>query len=102
VRVGQMERVLAYAAEAGGQPMIFGGDFNAPGGDGLFRPMRAYLRDAFYEAGVGWPDTIVNDSPVSRIDQVWISSELEATTLRAVETRNSDHRMVVCDVVVRR
>jgi hypothetical protein len=100
VRAGQMARVAAHAAAARGRPTIVGGDFNTPGGDGLFRPLRHYLRDAFPEAGVGWPNTMVNDSPVSRIDQVWTSAQLRATTLRAVRTRNSDHRMLVCDLVL--
>jgi len=64
VRVGQMAGVASHAAKAEGRPMIFGGDFNTPGGDSLFRPLRTHLRDAFAEAGIGWPDTMVNDTPV--------------------------------------
>lgn len=102
VRVGQMQPLAGYAARwAGAQPTIFGGDFNTPGGDALFRPLRAHLRDAFLEAGIGWPNTMVNDAPVSRIDQVWVSPHLQATTLRVIPTENSDHRMVVCELVLR-
>ncbi len=101
VRANQMQVVATYAAEARGELTIFGGDFNTPGGDGLFRPLRAHLRDAFPEAGLGWPNTMVNDAPVSRIDQVWMSPHLQATTLRVLPTENSDHRMVVCELVLR-
>ncbi|MGD8238287.1 MAG: endonuclease/exonuclease/phosphatase family protein [Armatimonadota bacterium] len=100
VRANQIEAVTTYAAEATGQPSIVGGDFNTPGGDGLLRPLRAHLRDAFREAGIGWPNTMVNETPISRIDQVWLSPELEATTLRVLPTQNSDHRMVVCEVAL--
>ncbi|MFQ6133345.1 MAG: endonuclease/exonuclease/phosphatase family protein [Armatimonadota bacterium] len=102
-RAGYMGDLAALAAEhVGATATVFGGDFNTPGGDSLFRPLRAHLRDAFEQAGVGWPDTFLNEAPLSRIDQVWISPQLEATTLRAVRTQNSDHRMVVCEVLVRR
>lgn len=84
-----------------GTPVIVGGDFNAPAGDGVFRTLPEGLTDAFRSGGVGWGDTMMNELPVLRFDQVWLSRELEAAAVAARRTRHSDHRLVVCDLVVR-
>ncbi|MEN6581066.1 MAG: hypothetical protein ABFD54_01285 [Armatimonadota bacterium] len=47
----------------------------------------------------GWGNTVLNDFPVQRIDQVWLSDGLRAISVRAHKTRHSDHRLVVCDVM---
>ena len=83
-----------------GVAIIAGGDFNAPAGDGALTPFRPRLRDTFRDAGVGWGDTVLNDTPVLRFDQVWASEELSPVSVTAVRTLNSDHRMVVCDLVL--
>ena len=101
-RAGLMRQVAGYVTrEASAGPLLVGGDFNAPGRDPLFRLLPPVVRDAFPSAGVGWPDTWSNGRPLSRIDQIWLSSELQPQVLRMLPTRNSDHRMVVCDVVLR-
>jgi vancomycin resistance protein VanJ len=82
-------------------PLIFGGDFNAPAGDAVFRLLQPDLRDSFREGGTGWGNTIVNDMPVHRIDQVWISPAFRTAAVVARKTRHSDHRLVVCDLWVR-
>jgi endonuclease/exonuclease/phosphatase (EEP) superfamily protein YafD len=103
VRLRQMSRVAGHAVEWSGRaPTIAGGDFNTPAGDSLFRPLRPYVRDAFAEAGTGWPGTITNEFPWSRIDQVWVSDHFAVASARSVRTANSDHRMVVVDLVLRR
>jgi endonuclease/exonuclease/phosphatase (EEP) superfamily protein YafD len=79
-------------------PVIVGGDFNAPQGDAVFRLLQPKLHDAFSEGGVGWGNTIINDYPVLRIDQVWVSSAFDSELAVARSTRNSDHRMVICDL----
>jgi vancomycin resistance protein VanJ len=81
-------------------PVILGGDFNAPQGDAVFRLLRPTLHDAFGEAGRGWGNTIVNDYPFLRIDQIWVSHHLRAIDVAARKTVHSDHRMVVCDLTV--
>lgn len=82
-------------------PVIFGGDLNAPAGDSVFRLLAPRLRDSFSEAGAGWGNTIMNEIPVLRIDQVWISRRFLATTVVARKTIYSDHRMVICDLLLR-
>jgi endonuclease/exonuclease/phosphatase (EEP) superfamily protein YafD len=104
-RQARREQLRAVARQVGALPrgtsVILGGDFNAPAGDAVFRLLRPTLRDSFREAGTGWGDTIVNDMPVHRIDQVWISSAFRAAGVVARKTRHSDHRLVVCDLWVR-
>jgi len=82
-------------------PVILGGDFNAPPGDAVFRLLRPRFADAFRRAGIGWGNTITNDRPISRIDQIWTSAPLQPSAVFARKTRNSDHRMVVCDLRLR-
>ena len=83
-----------------GVPVVLGGDLNAPQGDAAFWPLRPRLRDSFNEAGRGWGNTILNQLPVLRIDQVWVGGPIRALGVTARPTRNSDHRMVVCDLAV--
>jgi len=95
----EMRRVAArVAGEPTGIPVIAGGDFNAPAGDAIFRLLRPRLVDSFAIGGIGWGNTAVNEAPVSRIDQVWISRNLRAAAVVARRTRHSDHRLVICDV----
>lgn len=83
------------------EPLILGGDFNAPAGDAVCRLLTPRLHDAFREGGAGWGNTHMSDLPLLRIDQIWLSPNLRATAVTARPTRHSDHRMVVCDLVVR-
>lgn len=91
-------RAIVRRIEATSAPVIVGGDFNAPQGDAVFRLFRPKLRDAFAEGGRGWGNTILNDVPVLRIDQVWVDETFRSESVVARGTRNSDHRMVICDL----
>ena len=83
-------------------PVILGGDFNAPQGDAVFRSLAPRLHDTFREGGRGWGDTVINEFPFLRIDQVWVSGAFRTVNVVARRTRHSDHRMVVCDLKVLR
>jgi endonuclease/exonuclease/phosphatase (EEP) superfamily protein YafD len=82
-------------------PIIVGGDFNAPAGDGAIALLQPYLLDTVKQAGVGWPNTAMNTVPLLRIDQIWVSKHFKVISVFAKETKNSDHRIVVCDLVGR-
>ncbi|HCU37873.1 MAG TPA: hypothetical protein DGT21_21280 [Armatimonadetes bacterium] len=98
-REEQMKAVAGFAREGlGTMPVIVGGDFNAPAGDSLFRVLQPEFRDAYPEGGAGWPNTITNDTPMSRIDQVWVSRQFEVESAWVVRTQHSDHRAVVVDL----
>ncbi len=94
-------RVIARRIEATPVPVILGGDFNAPQRDAVFALLQPRLRDTFTEAGIGWGNTILNEVPALRIDQVWVSPSFFARTVVARPTVHSDHRMVVCDLILR-
>lgn len=79
-------------------PVIIGGDFNAPLGDAIFRLLRPRFRDVFPQAGLGWGNTILNEWPFLRIDQIWVSRHLSPVAAIAHRTEHSDHRMVVADL----
>jgi endonuclease/exonuclease/phosphatase (EEP) superfamily protein YafD len=81
-------------------PLIVGGDFNAPAGDAIFDLLTPRLRDAYREAGVGWGNTIINEAPFARIDQIWIDDQWQARQVRAQRTLASDHRMVIADLTL--
>lgn len=80
-------------------PVIIGGDFNLPAGDSLFDGLRFRLNDSFGQSGHGWGDTLDNDLPVLRIDQIWYDDHFRSVSVAAHQTQNSDHRMVVCDLL---
>ncbi len=75
------------------------GDCNTPGGDAIFRELQPQMHGAYREDGAGWCNTFQNDFPILRIDQVWLSQHWNAAYLTARRTQNSDHRLVICDLV---
>jgi hypothetical protein len=79
--------------------IILGGDFNLPAGDKLFRILPPRIRDTFRIAGHGWGDSLVNDKPFVRIDQIWCDAHFRPLSTYAHKTVNSDHRMVICDLL---
>jgi hypothetical protein len=81
-------------------PVILGGDFNLPAGDKLFQLLPSRIRDSFVVAGRGWGDSLDNGFPFIRIDQIWCDQHFQPVSTEAHRTVNSDHRMVVCDLMV--
>ena len=80
--------------------IVIGGDFNMPATDGAWDDMPPYLHDTFDDAGVGWGNTITSILPVVRFDQIWVSANLQAVEVKAVSSKNTDHRMVVSDIAM--
>lgn len=80
--------------------VIIGGDFNAPPADDSLAELRQRLSDSFLAAGRGWGATGTNEYPLFRVDQVWVSSNFQAVSVTAHKTQHSDHRMVVCDMML--
>jgi endonuclease/exonuclease/phosphatase (EEP) superfamily protein YafD len=81
-------------------PLVFGGDFNAPPRDAVFRVLPSELSDSFHEAGRGWGATMINECPAIRIDQIWHTWQLQPCTVGARKTKFSDHRMVIGEFFV--
>ena len=103
-RVNRRDELTIIANQLGAVPrslpMIVGGDFNAPAGDAIFRLLSPALHDTFKEAGSGWGNTFSNNHPIQRIDQVWVNRRFKTMNVSARKTINSDHRLVVCDLMV--
>ena len=93
----QLRRFLE-AAESSGLELV-AGDFNAPQGDPVYALLPANLRDAFAHGGVGLGNTILNDLPVLRIDQIRADPAFPVLQSFAVKSRVSDHRLVVTDLL---
>lgn len=89
--------VRFVSAHRGNAALVMGGDFNAGPTPGLARVMPQDLTDAFKAAGAGWGHTAVNDYPLVRIDQIWVSPQMDIQRSYARKTVNSDHRMFVAD-----
>ena len=77
---------------------IIGGDFNLVGGDGSLSPLESF-QDTFHQTGSGWCNTGTNDYPLFRVDQIWIQGPLQSTINKTFETKHSDHRAVVTDLL---
>lgn len=101
----QTTQMNAIAQQIGAVPeeraIFIGGDFNAPQGDAIYRVLRPRLRDSFARAGRGWGNTIINEFPALRIDQIWASDGLQPQSVTAHKTENTDHRAVVADFLWR-
>ncbi len=101
-RRNQLDQLRQIAAELPeSAPLLVAGDFNAPQGDKLFSLLPARLRDTFAVAGKGIGNTIPNEFPVLRIDQIWVSPDFETRQSFAWKSRASDHRLVVSDLRAR-
>ena len=94
----EISEIMGYLGKLPAGPTLVGGDFNCQSGDRSLDAMPPSLRDTFYEAGRGWGHTAVNDYPLARIDQIWVSRHFAARQQFVQKTVHSDHRMVVCDL----
>lgn len=94
-------RILEDTADFPGlQPVILGGDFNAPPTDPVQAQLDPHFVDAFQVAGTGWGNTFQRRIPVLRLDQIHVSPHFTPVRSRAVTTRHSDHRFVVADLLL--
>lgn len=82
-------------------PVILGGDFNTPAGDASFSLLSPILTDTFKISGKGWGPTMPNAIAFLRIDQIWTNERLYPASVVARRTINSDHRMVICDLLIK-
>ena len=103
-RIEHREQVLELVQSVQNIPaanrLIVGGDFNSPPNDDALASLRPLLSDTFKSAGRGWGATGTNEYPLFRVDQVWVSNGFRAESVIAQKTHFSDHRMVVCDLIV--
>lgn len=80
--------------------VIMAGDFNAPAGDRIYRMLRANYNDTFSEAGSGWGNTYPRRFPILRLDHIFASKAFYTARSKVVSIDESDHRMVVSDLIL--
>ena len=81
-------------------PVLLGGDMNAePGSEVHKQILAAGLRDAWIECGQGDGFTFPADNPAKRIDYLFLTGSLACTSARVIETKISDHRPLLVNVV---
>ncbi|WP_033543196.1 endonuclease/exonuclease/phosphatase family protein [Planococcus sp. CAU13] len=93
-------------------PCIVMGDFNAPPFYAPIRKMTRHFTDAFlkmkngdaytYPSTYSYSKTGVDLKPVTRIDYIFLSPELEVVQTAAIPTDVSDHLPIVAEVVLAR
>jgi endonuclease/exonuclease/phosphatase family metal-dependent hydrolase len=94
-------RILMQTRTAPATPVLCGGDFNAPATDIIHQQLTPDFENAFAVAGKGWGDTFHRRFPILRIDHIYATRHFTPVRCCAVTTRNSDHRMVVADLILR-
>ena len=86
--------------QSSNKPIIFGGDFNASYQSNIYAVIPEKFTNAFDEAGKGIGNTFTNYFPIIRIDHIYPSNQFSIIDSRSVKTKNSDHRMVICDLLL--
>jgi endonuclease/exonuclease/phosphatase (EEP) superfamily protein YafD len=79
-------------------PLIVGGDFNAVLWRKANKVLSSKLNDTFQQSGIGWPGTGPAHFPLWRIDQIWVSKHFKPVKVWSEPSKNSDHRIVICDL----
>lgn len=95
----KLAKLLQSTAERTGvSAILLGGDFNIPAQMPSLGPLRGFLHDAWRISGSGFGATVPEFRPLVRVDQIWLSREIEPVSVRVVRIEGSDHRAVVADV----
>jgi len=80
---------------------IIGGAFKTPPGDDVFRPLESNgMLDVHRSAGLGWGNTHPRDYPALRLDQIWVSHNLQPFEARTRPLPESSRRLVLADVLL--
>jgi len=82
------------------RPTLLGGDFNSPATDPVHGQLSRDFKDSFITAGSGWGDTFQRRIPMLRLDCIYATRQFTPVRCRAVTTRQSDHRIVISDLIL--
>ena len=103
-RIRQYENLAQLVKETAektkADSIIVAGDFNVPATMHSLSPLRDFLRDGWLAAGRGWGPTTPTFLPVTRVDQVWVSPDLELISVRVHRLAGSDHRGLIVDFLM--
>lgn len=93
--------ILKRTSPTVNRPAIIAGDFNAPANDSIYRMLDDRFTDTFGASGVGWGNTYHRRLPILRLDHIFASENFLPVRSRVVTLPDSDHRMVVSDLVLK-
>lgn len=99
----EADTIVSLAAQARrGEPLVIvGGDFNSTPESAVQGAVRADgLRDAWTTCATGDGLTYPADAPTKRIDYLFLTSDIGCAGARVLETRVSDHRPLLVDVLL--
>lgn len=99
----EADSVVSLAAQArrGERLVIVGGDFNSTPESDVQKQVRAGgLRDAWDACASGDGFTYPVEAPVKRIDYLYLTGDVRCVAARVIETRVSDHRPLLVDVIL--
>ena len=81
-------------------PLLVMGDFNTPTRGALYGALKTKLDDAFAATGWGFGYSYRSDLPLLRIDYLWTNKFVKPIRAFNVDSRASDHRPLIADVLV--
>ncbi len=92
-------QAIARDAQLVGNPVIIAGDSNTPDGGRVLRDHFSDWTDAFAQVGRGFGYTFPAQAPWLRLDRVWVTPQLQVTSVRQDNSVLSDHRALVVGLV---
>ncbi|MDA0765231.1 MAG: endonuclease/exonuclease/phosphatase family protein [Verrucomicrobia bacterium] len=92
---------LKNSSDSVNRPAIIAGDFNAPANDSVYRMLGNRFVDSFDASGTGWGNTYHRRLPILRLDHIFVSREFLPVRSTVVSIPESDHRMVVSDLILK-
>lgn len=93
--------LLKTSSNTANRPTIIAGDFNAPANDSVYRMLGDRFTDTFDASGTGWGNTYHRRLPILRLDHIYVSREFLPVRSTVVTIPESDHRMVVSDLILK-
>ncbi len=91
----EWHRDILPAIEGFDGPIVVVGDFNDTPASYLYHQMSEVLSDSYCKQGSGFSTTYNGPFPAYRIDYIFASSKLKATSYRRIKSPISDHYPIV-------
>lgn len=100
-RRSNVQEIQQRCTESRAARVVVAGDFNDLPGGAVHRELGAAFIDAFAAVGKGDGASYPAAAPTKRIDWVLLRGEVQPVAARVAESRASDHRPVVVNLVLR-
>lgn len=90
IRARQVKQVKNHILKSP-YPVILGGDFNDPSLSYTYQQFAEFMKDSFVEKGLGLGVSYAGSIPLLRIDNIFVSDELEIIDFKKLDEKYSDH-----------